>query len=73
MVNLVHSDGKTKNDYFRKMLINAVADKGILAKIVLFDSWHAAWENMKLVNALKITFYITLKSNRLFTRSGKLH
>jgi SRSO17 transposase len=33
------ADGKTKNDYFREMLIHAVADQGIRAKAVLFDSW----------------------------------
>jgi hypothetical protein len=36
----------------RDMLINAVADKGIVAKTVLFDSWYAAWENLTLVNSL---------------------
>jgi len=66
------ADGKTKNDHFRDMLINAVADKGILAKTVLFDSGYAAWENLKLVNTLKMTFYTTLKSNRLvsLTKEG---
>jgi hypothetical protein len=59
------ADGKTKNDHFRDMLINAIANKGIRAKTVLFDSWYAAWENLKLVNTLKLTFYTTLKSNRL--------
>jgi len=57
------ADGKTKNDHFRDMLINAIADKGIQAKTVLFDSWYAAWENLKLVNSLKLTFYTTLKCN----------
>jgi hypothetical protein len=49
-------DGKTKHDHFKDMLVNAVADKGIRAKTVLFDSWHAAWKNLKLVNTLKMTF-----------------
>ncbi|MDD5277449.1 MAG: hypothetical protein PHR16_15385 [Methylovulum sp.] len=69
------ADGKTKNDHFRDMLVNAVADKGILAKTVLFDSWYAAWQNLKLVNSLKLTFYLcplgytTLKNNRLVSLS----
>lgn len=63
------ADGKTKNDHFKDMLINAVADKGILAKTVLFDSWYAAWQNLKLVDSLKLTFYTTLKSNRLVSLS----
>ena len=52
------ADGKTKNDHFKHMLINAVADKGILAKTVLFDSWYAAWQNLKLADSLKLTFYL---------------
>jgi hypothetical protein len=70
------ADGKTKNDHFKDMLINAVADKGILAKTVLFDSWYAAWQNLKLVNSLKLTFYTTLKSNRLVSlteEGGYIH
>ena len=56
-------DGKTKNDHFKEMLINAVADKQIKAKKVLFDSWYAAWDNLKLVNRLGLIFYTTLKNN----------
>jgi len=70
------ADGKTKNDHFKDMLINAVADKGIQAKTVLFDSWYAAWQNLKLVNSLKLTFYTTLKNNRLVSLSkegGYIH
>ncbi|MGZ4977342.1 MAG: hypothetical protein ACXV8O_09330, partial [Methylobacter sp.] len=59
------ADGKTKNDHFKDMLVNAIADKGLKAKTVLFDSWYASWENLKLVHSLKRTFYITLKSNRM--------
>jgi hypothetical protein len=36
---------------------------------VLFDSWYAAWQNLKLVNSLKLTFYTTLKNNRLVSPS----
>jgi hypothetical protein len=40
-------DGKTKNDHFREMLINAVHDKELEAKTILFDSWYASWpENL---------------------------
>jgi hypothetical protein len=47
------------------MLISAVAGKGIRAKTVLFDNWYSSWENLKLVNTLKLIFYTTLKNNRL--------
>ena len=62
-------DGKTKNDHFKEMLINAVSDKGIRAKTVLFDNWYSSWENLKLINTLKMTFYTTLNSNRLVSLS----
>jgi hypothetical protein len=70
------ADGKTKNDHFKEMLIKAVADKRLLAKTVLFDSWYAAWQNLKLVNSLNLTFYTTLKSNRLVSlgkETGYVH
>jgi hypothetical protein len=63
------TDGKTKNDHFKERLINAIANKQIMAKTVLFDSWYAAWQNLKLVNSLKLNFYTTLKNNRLVSPS----
>lgn len=58
-------DGKTKNDHFREMLVRAVSDKRIQAKTVLFDSWYASVENLKLLAKLRLFFVTTLKSNRL--------
>ena len=58
-------DGKTKNDHFREMLVRAISDKGIQAKTVLFDSWYASVENLKLLAKLRLFFVTTLKSNRL--------
>ncbi|MCP4487499.1 MAG: transposase [Gammaproteobacteria bacterium] len=46
------TDGKTKNDHFKEMLINAVGDKGLKAERVLFDSRYSAWDNLKLINRL---------------------
>ncbi len=63
------ADGKTKNDHFRDMLINAVANKRVRAKRVLFDSWYASVENLKLVVRLGLVFVTTLKSNRLVSLS----
>lgn len=70
------ADGKTKNDHFRDMLINAVSHKGIKAKRVLFDSWYASLSNLKLVIRLGLIFVTTLKSNRLVSLSkegGYIH
>lgn len=58
-------DGKTKNDHFQEMLLQAVGDKQLQARTVLFDSWYASWENLKLVHRLNLIFYTPLKSNRL--------
>jgi hypothetical protein len=62
-------DGKTKNDHFRDMLIGAVSNKRLRAKKVLFDSWYASVENLKLVVRLALVFVTTLKSNRLVSLS----
>jgi hypothetical protein len=51
------------------MIINAIANKQIKAKTVLFDSWYAAWDNLKIVNTLQLIFYTTLKNNRLVSPS----
>lgn len=69
-------DGKTKNDHFRDMLTNAVSNKRIKAKKVLFDSWYASIDNLKLVVRLNMVFVTTLKSNRLVSLSkegGYIH
>lgn len=63
------ADGKTKNDHFRDMLINAVANKRLHTKRVLFDSWYASVDNLKLVTRLGLVFVTTLKSNRLVSLS----
>jgi len=57
-------DGKTKNEHFSEMVINAVYAKKIKAKRILFDSWYASAENLKLVHRIGLIFFTTLKSNR---------
>lgn len=69
-------DGKTKNDHFLEMLLNAKQAKNIETNTVLFDSWYGSWENLKYVHRLGMTFYTTLKSNRLVSLSketGYIH
>lgn len=70
------TDGKTKNDHFRDMLVRALADKRIQAKTVLFDSWYAGADNLKLIHRLGLIFFTTLKENRLVSPSkeeGYIH
>jgi hypothetical protein len=62
-------DGKTKNDHFADMVINAVFVKKIKAKRILFDSWYASAANLKLVHRLGLVFFTTLKSNRMVSLS----
>ena len=62
-------DGKTKNEHFADMVINAVFAKKIKAKRILFDSWYASAANLKLVHRLDLVFFTTLKSNRMVSLS----
>jgi hypothetical protein len=69
-------DGKSKNQHFREMLLRAVGDKALQAKTVLFDSWYASVENLKLIQRLGLFFVTALKSNRLISLSkeeGYIH
>ena len=63
------ADGKTKNDHFREMLLNAKSDKQIKALTLLFDSWYASVDNLKLIVRLALFFVTTLKDNRLVSLS----
>jgi len=47
------------------MLVRAVSDKQLQARTVLFDSWYASVENLKLLARLERVFITTLKHNRL--------
>ena len=70
------SDGKTKNDHFREMVIRAIHDKLIKAKTILFDSWYSSAENLKLIQRMGLFFVTTLKSNRLVSPvkgEGNIH
>ena len=63
------ADGKTKNDHFREMLLRAKSDKQIKARTLLFDSWYASMDNLKLMVRLEMFFVTTLKENRLVSLS----
>ena len=70
------ADGKSKNDHFRDMLLHAVSDKLIKARTVLFDSWYAGADNLKLIHRLGLIFFTTLKENRsvsLSKEAGYIH
>jgi hypothetical protein len=56
---------KTNSEHFFEMVINAVYANKIKAKRILFESWYASAENLKLVHRLGLTFFTTLISNRM--------
>jgi len=63
------SDGKTKHQHFQEMLVRAKSDKRLQARTVLFDSWYASADTLKLLVRLELVFITTLKSNRLVSLS----
>jgi hypothetical protein len=62
-------DGKTKNDHFSDMLMNAF-ERGFNPALVCFDSWYASIDNLKLVRSLSWHFLTRLKANRQIRVSG---
>jgi hypothetical protein len=62
-------DGKTKNDHFREMFVQANASQQIKARNIAFDSWYASADNLKLIHRSGWTFFTTLKSNRKISLS----
>jgi hypothetical protein len=56
-------DSLTKNDHFRAMLVEAHA-RGFQPACVVFDSWYAGLENLKLVRSFDRVWLTRLKSNR---------
>ncbi len=65
-------DGKTKNDHFAEMLLEAF-ERGFNPELICFDSWYASIENLKLIRSLGWHFLTRLKSNRqIRVADGKL-
>ena len=56
--------GKNKNDHFRDM-IKAANDRQFHPECVIFDSWYASIENLKLIRSMEWHWFTRLKSNRL--------
>lgn len=57
-------DGKTKNEHFREMFLQAHLNQQIKARKIVFDAWYASVDNLKLIHRSGWTFYTNLKSNR---------
>ncbi len=63
------SDNKTKNEHFREMFLRLITHKQLKTKTILFDSWYASTDNLKLIHRNGWTFFTTLKSNRMISLS----
>jgi hypothetical protein len=57
-------EGKTKNDHFQAMFLNALDLKPLQARPLLFDGWGASAENLKLSHRRQRSFFTPRKSNR---------
>lgn len=56
-------DSLTKNDHFQAMLKEA-QERGFQPRCVVFDSWYAGLENLKLIRSFGWIWLTRLKSNR---------
>lgn len=57
-------DGLSKNDHFQAMLHTA-RQRGFRPQCVVFDSWYASLDNLKLIDGFGWTWLTQLKANRL--------
>jgi hypothetical protein len=57
---------KTKNDYFREMLVE-VMSWGVLPAWVTGDSWYSSLENLKFIRSQKLNFMFGVESNRIIS------
>lgn len=58
------TDGKTKNDHFRDMVLLSVHRK-LKVKAYVFDTWYSSVNNLKWLNQLNLTWVTWLRSNRI--------
>ena len=56
-------EGKTKNDYFREMLTEAIG-WGFKPSLVTGDSWYSGVENLKFLRNQKLGFLFGVEKNR---------
>ncbi|MCA1666419.1 MAG: transposase [Thermomicrobia bacterium] len=56
-------DGITKNEHFLAMLLTA-RERGFAPECVLFDSWYAAVDNLRLIRDVGWRWLTRLKANR---------
>jgi Transposase DDE domain len=60
----IESDCKTKNDHFHDMFRRA-KERGFEPRLILFDSWYASVDNLKIIRKYGWHWLTRLKKNRL--------
>ena len=63
---------KTKNDYFREMLIE-VMSWGVMPTWVTGDNWYSNLENLKFIRSKKLNFMFGVESNRIISSERGVH
>lgn len=58
------TDGKTKNDHFRDMVLLSV-HRELKVKAYVFDTWYSSVNNLKWLNKLNLIWVTWLRSNRI--------
>ena len=56
-------EGKTKNDYFREMIVEVLA-WGLKPQMVTGDTWYSSRENLKFLKNQKLGFMMGIAKNR---------
>ena len=64
-------DGKTKNDHFREMLLQA-KQRGVKPDAVVADSWYSSLNNLKLIRELGWNWVMGLRKNRIVNKGISL-
>lgn len=57
---------KTKNDYFREMLLEVIS-WGLVPAWVTGDSWYSSLDNLKFIRGKKLNFMFGVESNRIIS------
>ena len=60
---MTKSEGKTKNDYFREMLIEVLV-WGLKPAFVTGDSWYSCTTNLKVIKKHQTGFVFAVETNR---------
>ena len=61
---------KTKNDYFREMVLEVIS-WGLKPKIVTGDSWYSGVENLKFLKNQELGFFFGVEKNRTGSNEAK--